>query len=85
MRKLQAHLGRRRKQPQWREGPERERGWVGAGNMIWYCVREKKGLDLRPRRMIGNREPWEVGGWEDPPEYTRDLGGERLSGLREVP
>jgi len=37
---------------------------------------------VRVSRKNENRQPWEVGCWEDPPEYTRDLGGERLSGLK---
>jgi hypothetical protein len=28
------------------------------------------------------RKPLEVGGWGDLPECTRDLGGERLSGIK---
>jgi len=28
------------------------------------------------------REPLKVGGWGDPLESIRDLGGERLSGLK---
>jgi hypothetical protein len=32
---------------------------------------------LRPSRKNGNRQPWEVEDLEDPPEYTRDLGGEK--------
>ena len=37
---------------------------------------------LRASRKNGNRQPPEIGGWQDPLEYTRDLGGERLSGLK---
>jgi hypothetical protein len=43
-----------------------------------------KGLKyLRASRKNGNVQPGEVRGWENPPEYTRDMGGERLSGLKE--
>jgi hypothetical protein len=38
---------------------------------------------LRPSIKNGNRQPWEVGAWENPPNCTRDQGGERLSGLKE--
>jgi hypothetical protein len=53
----------------------------GEGNLIWYWVREKTEA-LRASRKNVNRQPQEVGGWRDPPEYTRDLGGERLPGLK---
>jgi hypothetical protein len=29
----------------------------------------------------GNKEHQEVGGWSDPPECIRDMGGERFSGV----
>ena len=38
---------------------------------------------LRASRKNGNSQLQEIGGWEDPPECTRDLGGKRLSGLKE--
>jgi hypothetical protein len=28
-----------------------------------------------------NRQPQEIGGWKNPQECTRDLGGERLPGF----
>jgi hypothetical protein len=37
---------------------------------------------LKVSRKNGNRQPWEVGSWGYPPECTRDLGDERLSGLK---
>lgn len=37
---------------------------------------------LMSGRKNVNRQPQEIGGWGDPPECTRDLGGERLSGLK---
>jgi hypothetical protein len=37
---------------------------------------------LRTSRKNVNRQPQEVGDWGDPPECTRDLGGERLSALK---
>jgi hypothetical protein len=36
---------------------------------------------LRASRKNENRKPWEIGGCGDPPECTRVLGGEKLSGL----
>jgi hypothetical protein len=43
----------------------------------------EKGLkSLRANRKNENMQPREIQGLgEDPPEYTRDLGGESLSGL----
>ena len=41
-----------------------------------------EGKGLRARGKNVNRQPQEIGGWGDPPECTRDLGGERLSGLK---
>jgi len=38
---------------------------------------------LRASRKNGNRQPKEDWGWKDPTECTRDLGGEKLSGLKE--
>ena len=37
---------------------------------------------LSVSRKKGNKQPREVGGWVDPIERTRDLVGERLSGLK---
>ena len=42
----------------------------------------KRTETLRAIRKNGNRQLQEIGGWGDPPECTRDLGGERLSGLK---
>jgi hypothetical protein len=39
---------------------------------------------LRSSRKNGNRQPQDIRGWRDPPECTRDLGDERLSGLKGV-
>ena len=45
---------------------------------------EGKGLKSpRTIKKNGNLQPWEVGGWGNPPEYTRNVGGERLSALKE--
>jgi hypothetical protein len=39
---------------------------------------------LRASRKNGNMQPLEIGdGGPPPPECTRDLGGERLPGLKE--
>jgi hypothetical protein len=37
---------------------------------------------LRASRIPGNREPREIEGWRNPPECTRNLGVERLSGFK---
>jgi hypothetical protein len=57
----------------------RELGKRGTWSGIGWGKRVKA---LRVRRKNGNRQPLEVGGWRDPAECTRDLGGERLSGLK---
>jgi hypothetical protein len=49
--------------------------------MIWYWVGERTEA-LKALRKSGNRKLPEVGGCGDPPEGTRDLGGERLLGLK---
>ena len=62
-------------------------GWGGKlgweGNLIWYWVREKDWSPEASRKNV-NRKPQEIGGLGDPPfpEFTRDLGGERLPGLK---
>ena len=57
-------------------------GGSREGNMIKYCV-GKRTEALTASRQNENSQPQEVGGVEDPPECTKDLGGERLSGLKE--
>jgi hypothetical protein len=47
-----------------------------------YKAIVKRTKVLRTSRKNGNRQSWEVGSWGNPPEYTRDLGGERLSELK---
>ena len=37
---------------------------------------------LRVSRKNENRQPQEIGGWGNPPECTRELESERLSGLK---
>ena len=54
-----------------------EREWRGMWNLIRDWVREKT-ESLRVIGKKGNWQPWETGGWREPPECTRDLGGERL-------
>ena len=59
-------------------------GWGQLGgerNLIWYWG-GKSSEALRASRKNGNRKPEEIVGWGDPPECTRDLGGERISGLK---
>ena len=55
----------------------------GGGYMIEYWVWGKKLNSLRDSRKNENTQPQEIGGWGNPPECTRDLGSERLSGLEE--
>ena len=78
-------MGGKRKQSQrGEEGPGRKGGWwVQRGEHDWVFGGGKGLKSLRASRKNGNRQLWEVGGWGDPPECTRDLGGERLSGLKE--
>jgi hypothetical protein len=42
----------------------------------------KRNEALGASRKNGNRQHQEIGGWANPLECTRDLGGERLSGLK---
>jgi len=43
-----------------------------------------KGLKHRgPAKRMEHRQPWEEGGWVDPLECTRDLGGKKQSGIKE--
>jgi hypothetical protein len=53
------------------------RSWSGIG---WG----KRTEALRASRKNGNRQSQEIGGWGHPPECTRDLEGERLSGLKGI-
>jgi hypothetical protein len=49
------------------------RGWRREHDQV---LGGRKGLKfLRASRKNGNIQPMEVGGWGDPPEYIRDLGG----------
>ena len=59
-------------------GGEKVDGMGGSGGNRWG----KRTEALRARRENWNRQPREIGGWGDPTECTRDLGGERLSGLK---
>ena len=83
MRMPQSTLGGRRK-PSGRTGRGRNLGGRGDrdekgehDHLLW---REDRTEALRASRKNGNRQPWEVGGWGYPPECTRNMGGERLSG-----
>jgi hypothetical protein len=62
-------------------GPGRERG-DQRGEHDWVLGGGKGLKSLRASRKNGNMQPWEVGGWGDPPECTRDMGSDRLSGLK---
>jgi len=44
---------------------------------------EKMFETLRTSRKNGNWQHWEVEGWEDPLQSSRDLGSDRSSGLKE--
>ena len=59
----------------------RESGWgLGGRRETDLVLGEGKGV--RSSRKNGNRQPGEVGGWGDASEFTKDLGGERLSVLK---
>jgi hypothetical protein len=56
---------------------------VGRRGEPDLVLREGKSIEaLGARRKKGSRQPQEIGGCGDPPECTRDLGGERLSGIK---
>jgi hypothetical protein len=57
-------------------------GWGGGRGTRSGVGMGKRTEALRTSRKNGNRQPWEVEDWRDPPECSRDLGGERLSGLK---
>jgi hypothetical protein len=65
----------------WKGKVERGRVGEGEGNLIWYWVRERTEA-LKASRKNVNKQPQEIGGWWNLPESTRDLGDERLSGLK---
>jgi hypothetical protein len=54
---------------------------IGEHDQVWGDRRE----DLRTNKLNGNRQPWEVGGWQGLLECTRDLGVENISAQREEP
>jgi hypothetical protein len=68
-------------------GKREEGNWIGEGQRkrgTWSDI----GVGNRseaPSKMNGNMQTWEVEGgrWGDPLECTRDLGGERISRLKE--
>jgi hypothetical protein len=64
----------------------REGGWeMGWKREYDVVLGRGKGLkSLRASRKNGNRQPQEIEGWGDPPECTRDLVGERLSGIKKM-
>ena len=57
-------------------------GGGGAPGREPDLVSRERTEALRGNRKNGNRQPQEVGGWGHPPECTRDLGSERLLGLK---
>jgi hypothetical protein len=64
------------------EGEESNHKWRGRDLGREGEWGAKKSKVLRDSRKKGNRQLWEVGSWGDPPVCTRDLRGERLSGLK---
>ena len=52
----------------------------GKQDQIWRWGDRKE--DMGASRMSGNMQPQGGGRWRDPLEITRDLGDERLSGLK---
>jgi hypothetical protein len=56
-------------------------GGSREGNMIRVLGGGVK--TLRASGKNGNMQPWELGCWGDPPECTREMGDERLPGLKE--
>jgi hypothetical protein len=77
----QSHVGRRGKQPQ---GGRREGNWTAVGwgkSWTWSDIGwVKKTEALRGKRKNGNRQPLELGVWGNPPECTREVQVENLSG-----
>ena len=81
---ISVQLGREKKAIASGEGYGRERGKWGQRGEHDQVLGGEKGLkSLRASRKNENRQPREIEGWGDPPECTRDLGGEGLSGLKE--
>ena len=58
------------------------KGGGGGGEHDLVLGGGKRTEALRASRKNRKKQPREVGGWGDPPECTRDLGGERFSGLK---
>jgi hypothetical protein len=54
-------------------------GKRGTWSSIWCGKRTEA---PRASKKNGNRQPREIGGWKNPLECTRDLGGKRLSELK---
>jgi hypothetical protein len=76
-----------------REGPGRENrhrggavsgGWGGTWYSIWWG---KKTEALPASRKNGNRQPWEIGDWRDPPEIWEVIDSKDSKGgtLYEIP
>jgi hypothetical protein len=79
-------LGREKKATSRHEGGShlgRKVDWIWERrNPNLVLDEEKKTEALRASKKNQNRQLWEVGGWVYPPECTRGLRGERLSGLK---
>lgn len=73
----QSHFKGRRKKS-WGEG-ETGRGKGKDDDILGWGQNRIEAL--KTNRKNGNRQPWEVGGGQGTVESTRDLGGERHSGL----
>jgi hypothetical protein len=75
-------LGREKKATTTEKGSTWERKGMGV-SWIWSGIGWRKRTEaLMASRNSGNRQPWEVGGWGNPSECTRELGSQRLSGLK---
>jgi hypothetical protein len=69
-----------------REGGTWEAKWKGGGRVkrgTWSGTGWGKRTEaLRASSKNRNRQPYEVEGWRDHLEFTRDLGSKRVSGLK---
>jgi hypothetical protein len=67
-------------------GRGREKPMLQTNDLRTRAIQTNKQMNrteaLRTSRKNRNRKPQKKGGWGEPPECTRDLGGKRLSGLK---
>ena len=76
-------LGREKKATTSRERGTWEGNEMGRRGEHDLVLGERRTEALRASRKNGSRQPQEVGGLKKPPECTRDLGFNHLSGLKE--